>query len=326
VIQQGSNFNEYRAYRELAAAGESTVRAQAEIWMMFWDFIPLEEIEKEIRQLSFITPKGIGDEWFKVCGIKTLYDGSTSMYDFDDLRHFSKERLKAVTEIIAKYQMRVSMHTIGDRAIDHFLDACDSIQGKYPIDKLRWYSVHHCFPNPDDYPRIKKLGLVVNAQPLFIHIGENKRYIEKDPRSPRLESMSHPFKSELEAGIKVGFGSDCTVVTYDPFVGMQIAVTRKAPQGPNKGWIVNESEKIPRRQALACYTINTAYLMFEEDIKGSIEPGKLADMVVIDKDIMTVPEDEIRKINVEMTIVGGTVVYQHESGTEYPEHPYWSWM
>ncbi|MBW2610146.1 MAG: amidohydrolase [Deltaproteobacteria bacterium] len=323
INQQGANFTECRAFREIASAGESTVRAQADIWMMIFDYIPLKEIDEYVKQLSFITHKGLGDEWFKISGIKSIYDGASSMYDFEDMRLASPKRFKEFAEIVAKHGLRLVVHAHGDRAIDHLLDAYEYAHKRYPIDKMRWTALHHSFPTPDDYPRIKKMGLVVNSQPMFIHTNYFGDYVKKNPK---LENIYYPNRSELEAGIKVGFSSDCTSLTFDPFIGIQIAVTRKAPLGKNKGWVVNEKEKISRRQALECYTINNAYLMFEEDVKGSIEPGKFADMVVIDKDIMTVPEDDIRKINVEMTIVGGKVVYRHELGTKYPRHPYWSWL
>ncbi|MBW2610147.1 MAG: amidohydrolase [Deltaproteobacteria bacterium] len=323
INQQGANFTECRAFGEIANAGENTVRVQADIWMMIFDYIPLKEIDEYAKQLSFITHKGLGDECFKISGIKSIYDGASSMYDFEDMRLASPQRLNEFAEIVAKHGLRLALHAHGDRAIDHLMDAFEYAHSKYPIDKMRWTALHHSFPKPEHYPRIKKMGLVVNSQPMFMHTHWFGDYVKKNPK---LESIYYPNRSELEAGIKMGFSSDSTSVTFDPFVGMQIAVTRKAPEGRNKGWVVNESEKISRRQALECYTINNAYLMFEEDIKGSIEPGKLADMVVIDKDIMIVPEDEIRKINVETTIVGGKIVYQHEPGAEYPEHPYWCWL
>jgi len=324
IYQQAADPKAIRAYRELADAGESTVRVRADVWQMLHDFIPLEEIEKNLAKLMFVTPQGLGDEWFKIGGIKTLYDAPLSMYDFEDMRHGSLQSLKQLAITAAKYKMRLTVHAHGDRAIDDYLDACEYAHSKYPIDKMRWIAIHHSFPTPDDYPRIKKLGLVVSAQPLFIHSKWITKYIKDDPKPPHLEIISHPFKSELEAGIKIGFGSDSTLQTYDPIVGMYAAITRKSPHPGERGFVINGKEGLTRRQALECYTINNAYLLFEEDIKGSIEPGKLADLVVLTEDIMTCPVENLHKnINIDMTMVGGKIVYKHEAGKKYKRRPYW---
>ena len=322
VIQPSGDYNSLRALRELADEGETTVRVNTLFWQDAYDWVPIEEIETNIEKLRFVTPRGVGDEWVRIGGIKTMYDGPVAMYQFHDDRYCTPKRLRDIAEVVAKHGMRLGLHACGDRAINDYLSACRSAHQKFPIKNFRWINFHYFFPHPEDYETILELGMVVAMQPMFIHSFYSGDYVRKDPR---LESLCHPIKAELERGIPVGFGSDCSTNTYDPFLGMWIAITRKSPHPGEEGWVINRGEGLSRRQALECYTIHNAYVSFEEDLKGSIEPAKLADLVVLDRDILTCKEDEIKETNVEMTIVGGKVVYRHEPSTPYPPHPYWRW-
>jgi predicted amidohydrolase YtcJ len=157
-------------------------------------------------------------------------------------------------------------------------------------------------PHPDDLPRFGKLGIVANGTPLW---GCNEamamsRFGEERSR------LYHAFKSWIDSGAVVVFGTDHPVSPYNPWPNLRAAITRE--EDGNKS--PNPEQRLSREQSLRCYTINCAYMTFEENVRGSIEAGKLADFVVIDRDYMTIPSDEIGDTKVLMTVVGGEVVYE----------------
>jgi predicted amidohydrolase YtcJ len=197
--------------------------------------------------------------------------------------------------------------------LDVLLDAYEAADGERPIRDRRFSVTHGNFPNAQAIARAKNLGVVFDCQPMWHHLDAP---VLKDVLGE--ERMAHflPLRSLFDAGVIVGGGSDHmirfdprrSINPYHPFFGMWMAITRRTVDGT----VINPEQRISREQALRMWTINGAYLSFEEKIKGSIEPGKLADLILITKDFLSCPVDEIKEIEVLLTVVDGKAVYQRE--------------
>jgi predicted amidohydrolase YtcJ len=161
---------------------------------------------------------------------------------------------------------------------------------------------------------MKNLGVYADMQPAWFYKDSDAMNYVLGKR--RIKSF-HPYKSLFDAGVKVNGGSDhmvkfdsyAAINPYNPFLAMWTVITRTS----GRGSIIVSEEAISREQALRMYTINNAYASFEENLKGSIEPGKLADLVIISEDFLVCPVEKIKSIEAEMTMVGGKVVYQSDS-------------
>jgi predicted amidohydrolase YtcJ len=178
----------------------------------------------------------------------------------------------------------------------------------------RFSIIHGNFYTSEAISKMGKLGVYADMQPAwFYKDADAMKYMLGERRI----KVFHPYKSLFSAGVMVNGGSDhmvkydsyTAINPYNPFLAMWSTITRQTERGST---IVPE-EAITREQALKMYTINNAYASFEEKIKGSIEPGKLADLIVISEDFLLCPEDRIKTIEVEMTMVGGEIVYERGS-------------
>lgn len=159
--------------------------------------------------------------------------------------------------------------------------------------------------DPADLPRFARLGIIPSMQPT--HCTTDMHWIAQRIGEQRTR-YSYAWRSLLDTGVRIPAGSDAPVESVAPLPGIYAAVTRQDRQGwPEGGW--HPEQIVSREQALRMFTIDAAYAAFEEKIKGSLAPGKLADMVVLSKDILTIPAREILQTSVEMTILGGKVVY-----------------
>jgi predicted amidohydrolase YtcJ len=231
---------------------------------------------------------GFGDDWLKVMSLKIMGDGSGSggsaavytpqhrgMKDLG-LMTTSPEEIERLTIGAHTAGIRVSIHSIGDRGVDVALDAIEKAQSLKPVPDMRHRIEHNSVCTPKQLER------------------------------PERVRWLHPHRTMQEMGIIAGGNNDYAVTSYSPMVQIYEAVVRKTMTGQ----LVSPEESIGVMDAIRVYTWNGAFLGKEEDIKGSIEPGKLADMVVLDKDILSVPHEEIKDIQVLTTIVDGKIVYQ----------------
>jgi predicted amidohydrolase YtcJ len=198
---------------------------------------------------------------------------------------------------------RVATHAVGDAAIDEVLTAYEAANAEKSIVGRRWSIEHGFIPRADQFPRMKKLELVISAQNHLYLAGPSLVKMW----GPKRAAWVTPMRAYLDQGFTVAGGTDASVVPYPPLWVFYHFVTRDTISGG----VLGADQKITRQEALKVETINNAFLTFEENAKGSIEPGKLADLVVLPDDIMTVPAKTIESMNVLMTIVGGKVVYQH---------------
>lgn len=290
-----------------------------------------EAIREQIRGVAQEDPKTAPSEWLRTVGIKMFLDGgmltgsafmrqpwgTSDVYGISDplyrgLRFIPREKLEAAIEECAAQGLQFTAHSVGDGAVHALLDAYAAVSERRPIREMRPNITHCNFMSAEAVAEMAQLGVSADIQPAWLYL--DTRTLATHFGEDRLRYFQ-PLKALFEAGVVVGGGSDHmqkigalrSINPYHPFLGMWIAITRRAQayEGP-----LNLGQALDRKQALQFYTANNAYLMFMEDQIGGLEEGKLADFVVIDRDYMTCPVEEIRRINVLETWVGGRRVYR----------------
>jgi len=208
---------------------------------------------------------------------------------------------------------QLETHAIGDRAIDEVLDSYAAVIQQLGLKDHRFRIVHAGISTPAVQKRLRELDVLVDGNPPFVYwIGS--WFLKYGPERVR---WSYPAKSYIENGIIEAAGSDVPVTPISPWWGIWAAVVRRDLQS---GQILAPEERISVEQALALYTHNGAYAGFEEDRKGALEPGKLADFIVVDRDVLTVPADELKDVKVLQTFVGGRSAYDRLSAGNIPEN------
>lgn len=221
----------------------------------------------------------------------------------------SEDELTRLIEKAGSKGYQVAIHAIGDRGNRNALNAVERAQRALPGKDLRVRIEHAQILSPADVPRFASLSVIASMQP--IHATMDMGFAEARVGPERIQG-GYAWKSLLSSGARVAAGSDTPAfpVAYNnPLWGIHAAVARQDARGkPEGGWY--PGERVSRLDALKMYTLHPAYAAFEEDIKGSISQGKLADLTVLSKDILTVPEAEIRDTEVVMTVLGGKVVYR----------------
>ena len=201
----------------------------------------------------------------------------------------------------------VAVHAIGDRANAELLDIFAEVTRTNGPRERRFRIEHAQHLRPEDYVRFKNYGVVASMQPY--HIIDDGRWAEGRIGTKRCAS-SYANRSLLDAGAKVAFGSDWSVAPLSPLLGIDAAVNRRTLDGKHpKGWF--PEQKISVAEAIEGYTLTSAYAAFQEKDRGTLEPGKLADFVVLSRDILAESErDHIAETAVVMSVVGGRVVYE----------------
>src|SRR5206468_194955 len=220
---------------------------------------------------------------------------------------------KPMFEEALRSGIQVETHAIGDRANRLILDLYEQAFKAVPpnarkIREPRWRVEHAQIVNPADIPRFAKLGVIPSMQPS--HAITDLNFAASRLGLKRLEG-AYAWQSFIKLGLPVAGGSDAPVERGEPMIEFYAAVARKTQKGESgEGW--HPEQKVTREQALKMFTIWAAYAAFEENIKGSIEPGKLADFTVLSADIMKIPEMEILKTRCVMTVIGGEIVHEPE--------------
>jgi predicted amidohydrolase YtcJ len=214
-----------------------------------------------------------------------------------------------------KAGLQISIHAIGDRAIHTVLDLFERAERENGPADRRFRIEHVQHVRPDDAPRFAQLGVVASMQPY--HAIDDGRWAEKQLGPVRIES-SYAWRLLLDHGAVLAFGSDWPVAPLDPLIGIYAAATRRTLDAKNpQGWV--PQQRITVAEAVHAYTVGAAFAEHQEQVKGSLEPGKLADLVVLTDDIFRIPTGDLDKVRVYMTVFDGTVIYQQSPGVRAGE-------
>jgi predicted amidohydrolase YtcJ len=269
------------------------------------------------RLRDTVAARGRGDEWLRIGGLKGFVDGSLGSHTAAMMAPFTdspkdsgflvttEEQLYRWTSEGDKAGLQLVIHAIGDRAINTQLNIFERVAKENGARDRRFRIEHAQHIAPADIPRFGQLGVIASMQPY--HAIDDGRWADKVIGAERAKT-TYAFRSLIDAKAKVAFGSDWYVAPPTPLEGIYAAVTRRTLDERNPdGWV--PEQKISVEEALRAYTTDAAYASFEEGIKGSLERGKLADLVLLDRDITQIAAPDIRETRVLMTIVGGRVVY-----------------
>ena len=267
-----------------------------------------------------IEQQGRGDKWLRIGLLKGFVDGSLGSHTAAFFKPFTdspkdsgffitpEKDLYEWASAADKSGLQVTIHAIGDKAIHTLLNIFERIESENGKRDRRFRIEHVQHLDPADIKRFAQLGVIASMQPY--HAIDDGRWAERVIGHDRSKT-TYAFRSLLDAGATVSFGSDWFVAPPTPLEGIYAAVTRRTLDDKNPdGWI--PEQKISVEQALKAYTISAAYASFEESIKGSLEPGKLADFVILDQDITTISPEKIREVKVLKTVVGGRAVFERK--------------
>jgi predicted amidohydrolase YtcJ len=276
---------------------------------------PLEQWQRLAKEVK---ERGRGTDWLKIGGLKGYVDGSLGSHTAAFLEPFTdapRDRglLVNTTEDLEKWTagadragLQVAVHAIGDRAIRLQLDIFERVAAVGGPRDRRFRIEHAQHIAPEDIPRFAKLGVIPSMQPY--HAIDDGRWADR-VIGPKRSETTYAFRSLLDTGARLAFGSDWYVAPPTPMEGIYAAATRRTIDGKNPtGWV--PQQKINVEEALRAYTIDAAYAGFSESSLGSLEPGKLADLVILKRNLFDIPPEEINSVLVQTTIVGGKIVYQ----------------
>jgi len=275
-----------------------------------------DSVEKLRANLVAFRTVGAADRHFTVRAIKLTIDGALGsrgawlLEPYSDLpssrglNTASLELANEVADLAARHHYQFCVHAIGDRANREALNVFERVYQAHPGKKLRWRIEHAQHLALDDIPRFGRLGVIAAMQ--GVHCTSDAPFVTARLGEKRAREGAYVWQSLMKSGAIVGNGTDAPVEDVDPIFCFYASVTRRLADGSE----FYPEQRMSRAEALKSYTWNNAYAAFEEDVKGSLAPGKLGDITVFSKDIMTIPEDEIPSARVDLTIVGGKVVYR----------------
>lgn len=296
-----------RAYDTVRAEGGQTARIYGR-----WPIADWQWLAERVRR------QGMGDDLFTLRSLKGFADGSigssTALFFepyADDPRNVGlpsdhKDRLLEWGRPADAAGLQLSIHAIGDRAIYDVLDLFERLERTNGRRDRRPRIEHDQHTHPRDFARHAPLGVIASVQPY--HAVDDGRFLEK--RIGRRRTLStYAFRSFLDAGVRMTFGSDWPVAPLDPLLGLDAAVNRQTLDGKHPdGWYPDQ--KVTLAEAIRAYTLENAYAAYMEDRTGSLTPGKYADLVLLDRDLFTVPPDQIKSAKVDLTVLAGRVVYE----------------
>ena len=274
------------------------------------------------RLRDTVAARGRGDAWLRIGGLKGFVDGSLGSHTAAMMQPFTDapndtgllvntpEDLYSWTSNADKSGLHVIVHAIGDRAINLQLNIFERVARENGARDRRFRIEHAQHIAPNDVARFGQLGVIPSMQPY--HAIDDGRWAEKVIGHHRALT-TYAFRSLKETGARLAFGSDWPVAPATPLEGIYAAVTRRTLDDKNPGGWIPE-QKISVEDALRAYTIDAAYATFDERDKGSLAVGRLADVVIVDRNLTLIPPETIRDARIDYTIVGGRIVYQRNTG------------
>jgi hypothetical protein len=307
----GSSFSTIDAFRRLADSRELRLR----LWVMVSG--SQANLEQNLEKYRTI---GAGDNHLTVRAIKQYMDGAlgsrgawllepyTDKPDSVGLPTQDPANIKRTGDAAIRHGYQLCVHAIGDRANREVLNVYEQVFREHPDQKdLRWRIEHAQHLNAADIPRFGQLGVIAAMQ--AVHCTSDAPYVPLRLGDKRAEEGAYVWQKLMKSGAIVGNGTDAPVESVSPIACFYSAVTRKSKDGK----VFYPDQRMSREEALRSYTRNNAFAAFEDKLKGTLETGKLADITVLSKDIMTVPDDEILSADVLYTIVGGKVMYENQN-------------
>ncbi len=314
-------------YEDLRERNELTCRS-----FLCWSVSPNGDWDAIVESIQFAVdhPAHTANDWVWLRGVKVFLDGGmltgsaymrqpwgvSRIYAIDDptyqgVLQIEPERLYEVAKLSLENDLQFTAHAVGDGAVHALIDVYRRINEEFPIREHRPCITHCNFMSEEAIASMRELGIVADLQPAWLWL--DGKTLTDHFGDERL-TWFQPYRSLIDAGVVVGGGSDHmlrigslrSVNPYNPWLGMWIALSRQA-RGMDE--VVHAEQLITREEALRLYTIQNAYLMFAEEDRGSLEPGKLADFIIIDRDYLECPLDEVREIQVQATYVGGARVF-----------------
>ena len=309
VQDMNPEYADLAQYAVLAEKNELTLRIYA---------APIETGWEDQAKLGL--RHAFGSSYLRLGAVKGYADGSlgsTTAYFFDpyadapNTRGLLSEEMQPPAKMLERLTMadaaglQLCIHAIGDQGISIILDFFDQIQKSNGIRDRRFRIEHAQHISPKDFARLHQLQVLASVQPY--HAIDDGRWAEKRIGPERIKT-TYAFKTMMDHGVRLALGTDWTVAPLNPMLTLYAAVTRATLDGKNPGgWV--PQEKLKLSEALEAYTLGSAYAEYQENEKGSIEAGKLADMVLLDKDIFNIAPEQIKTTKVMWTMVGGKVVY-----------------
>jgi predicted amidohydrolase YtcJ len=307
----GSSFEQIDVFKEMAEDGSLDIR----LWVMVRESVA--ELTENLAEYRMI---GVGEDRLTVRAIKMAIDGALGSHgawllepyadlpESAGLNTSDLEDAAATAELAIEHGYQFAMHAIGDRGNRETLDMFQWAFDNNPDEEdLRWRIEHAQNLHPDDIPRFENMQVIAAMQ--GVHATSDGPWIADRLGQERVERGAYVWRDLIDAGVIIGNGTDAPVEDVDPIASYYSSVSRMMSNGE----VLTPRQKMTRMEALKSYTINNAYAGFEEDIKGSLEVGKLADITVLDRDILTIPEEDIPNTAISYTIVGGEVMYSRNN-------------
>ena len=308
IHDPGSTFETIDLFKKMAEENALDVR----IYSMIRE--SNEQLKERLQDYRII---GMADNHLTVRSVKRSIDGAlgahsawllepyTSLPSSTGINKWPISYMDETAAIALKHGFQLCTHAIGDRANQETLNIYEKAFMQNPDNQdLRWRIEHCQHLHPDDIPRFGKLGIIASIQ--GVHCTSDGPWIHKRMGEKRAQEGAYMWRELMENGATLCNGTDWPVEDIDPIACFYASVTRKLADGAT----FYPNQRMTREEALQSYTSNAAYAGFEEKIKGSLTPGKLADIVILSQDIMTVPEEQILETEVLYTIVGGQIKYQ----------------
>jgi len=309
VHTMGYDWSEREVFRRAHDQGRQRIRIYSVVPIADWPRLAAE-----------VDASGRGDDWLRIGGLKGFMDGSLGSHTAAFFEPFSDapddrglfvtppERMREWAIAADAAGLQLLIHAIGDRANAELLDIFAAAAERNGARDRRFRIEHAQHLRPQEIGRMAGLGVIPSMQPY--HAADDGRWADGVIGAER-SRYTYAFRSLIDAGAMPAFGSDWSVAPASPVLGIHAAVTRQTLDGAHpEGWV--PEEKIGVEEALAAYTRNGAYASFEETRKGSLAPGLLADLVILDRDITAIPAAEIRDARVVRTIVGGRTLYRRD--------------
>lgn len=306
TAHMSASWADLGSYRRLERASRLTLRAALYLPLDSWRAVA-----------DTVTRAGPGDDWVKIGGVKGFMDGSAgsrTAYFFEPysdsagyhgLLQHPESAMRTWIGGADSAGLQIAVHAIGDRANAIILSIYDSVARAHGPRDRRFRVEHAQHLRPQDIPLFGTLGVIASMQPY--HAIDDGRWVETRIGPVRIKT-TYAFRTLLDTGGRLAFGSDWTVAPLDPILGIYAAVTRRTLDGKHpEGWVA--AQKVSLGEALRAYTAGNAYATFEEMKRGVLAPGYEADIAVLDRNLFTMPPDSLDRARVRYTIVGGKVVF-----------------